>query len=592
MKAEAKSFKFLSLEGKVKIPFFQRSYVWNKDNWEDLLSELLNKTKSHFLGSIILKQLPTPSGDPKQLEVVDGQQRLTTLSILLKALYDTFSQDLKEKIFERDVWPLLFYKKDVFGEDEIKIEHSQVDAKAYQAVIQANTDNNLLIDSNVGNDHKIIECYKYFYDELKNKPVNDREALLSTILNTENKMLVVIDLVEGSDDEQTIFDTLNTAGVRLTTAEIIKNALFQKILKVYGAKESAIELYKNTWEKTFLTDEDTVKYWQTERLTGRLMRDNIEILLHCIAVIKGFYDPDKNTLSDLSKLYKEEIARKNSKDELEAFLEEIIEYAKIYKEKILTFDNSTLLTFDDSIKRLLHILEILQISTFHPFILFVFKKYQNDESRIADILTKLEKFIVRRMMANQTSKNYNKNCKEFIKAFDSSVNKLLEETTNDQISNGLRSISNKNAALLLFWVELNRRNKDGRYDLKELKYTYTLEHIMPQKWEEYWKNVPKKYNADGSEMIEEESKTDRYNKVYWIGNMTLLTSSLNSALRNYVFEKKMNGEGRKKGIKAYADLSITKDDIVIPFEEGDTVWDENKINERTINLENEINQIW
>ena len=56
MKAEAKGFKFLSLEGKVKIPFFQRTYVWDKDNWEDLLSELL-RTKRHFLGSIILSKL-------------------------------------------------------------------------------------------------------------------------------------------------------------------------------------------------------------------------------------------------------------------------------------------------------------------------------------------------------------------------------------------------------------------------------------------------------------------------------------------------------------------------------------------------------
>ena len=115
---------------------------------------------------------------------------------------------------------------------------------------------------------------------------------------------------------------------------------------------------------------------------------------------------------------------------------------------------------------------------------------------------------------------------------------------------------------------------------------------MPQKWEEHWKVIPRKYNADGSEMIDEEAKKDRDSKVYWIGNMTLLTSSLNSALRNYVFEKKMNGEGRKKGIKAYSDLSITKDDIVTPFENGDTVWDENKIIARTANIENEVNQIW
>lgn len=592
MKAEAKGFKFLSLEGKVKIPFFQRSYVWYKDNWEDLLSELSNKT-TNFLGSIILKQLPSSSGESKQLEVVDEQQRLTTLSILLKALYDTFTPELKENC-KGDIWGLLFYKKDFASANyEIKIEHSQVDAEAYQSVMQAGIGDipPLPFESVNENSHKIMQCYQYFLSELQKESELERKGLLNRILNPENKMLVVIDLVEGEDDEQAIFDTLNTAGVRLTTAEIIKNALFQKVIKIFGTKESAIDLYKKTWERTFLADEDTVKYWQTERLTGRLMRDNMEILLHCIAVIKGFYDPDKHTLSDLSKLYKEEIARKNSRNELEAFLNEIIEYADIYKEKILSFDNSTLFSFDDVIKRLFHILEILQISTFHPFILFVFKKHQNDGSRIVNILSVLEKFVVRRMISNQETKSYNKLCKDFINNHNLIEDKL-KETTNDQISNGLRSISNKNAALLLFWVELYRRNKDRKYDLKELKYTYTLEHIMPQKWEEHWKDIPKKYNADGSEMTGEEAKKDRASKVYWIGNMTLLTSSLNPALRNHAFEKKMNGEGQKRGIKAYADLSITKDDIVTSFERGDTIWDEHKIIERTAKIEEEIQEIW
>jgi hypothetical protein len=538
-----------------------------------------------------LKQLLTLSGEPKQLEVVDGQQRLTTLSILLKALYDAFPSKSKENC-KGVVWELLFYRKDFVGANyEIKIEHSQVDANAYQSVIQANIDNNPPLEHVNENSHKILQCYQYFLNELQNKSEDERKTLFNRILDPENKMLVVIDLVEESDDEQAIFDTLNTAGVRLSPAEIIKNALFQKVIKVFGSKESAIDLYKRTWWKTFLANEDTVKYWETERLTGRLMRDNIEILLHCIAIIKGFYDPDKHTLSDLSKLYKEEIARKNSKDELEAFLNEIIEYADIYKEKILTFDNSTLFSFDDAIKRLLYILEVLQISTFHPFILFVFKEYQNDESRIVNMLSILEKFVVRRMISNQETKSYNKLCKDFITNPHLIVNKL-RETTDDQISNGLRSISNKNAALLLFWEELNRRNKDRRYDIKELKYNYSLEHIMPQKWAEHWKDIPKKYNANGSEMTDEEAKQDRYNKVYWIGNMTLLTSSLNSTLRNYIFEKKMNGEGRKKGIKAYADLSITKDDIVTPFGNGDTVWDEDKIIERTAKIEKEISQIW
>jgi len=94
MEAREKELKFLATEGKVIIPFFQRTYVWKKENWENLLEGLFSKPYGHFLGSIILKQIPVSSGQPKKLEVVDGQQRLTTLSILIKVLYDLFSPEL------------------------------------------------------------------------------------------------------------------------------------------------------------------------------------------------------------------------------------------------------------------------------------------------------------------------------------------------------------------------------------------------------------------------------------------------------------------------------------------------------------------
>ncbi|MCS7232207.1 MAG: DUF262 domain-containing protein [Elusimicrobiota bacterium] len=111
MKAQEKSFKFLSMEGKVKIPFFQRTYVWTEENWEELLNELLNEFReTNFLGAIILKQIPTASGEPKQLEVIDGQQRLTTLSILLKALFDTLPDENK-RYCEGEVMAILKYKK-------------------------------------------------------------------------------------------------------------------------------------------------------------------------------------------------------------------------------------------------------------------------------------------------------------------------------------------------------------------------------------------------------------------------------------------------------------------------------------------------
>ena len=97
MKAESKSFSFLNEIQTFEIPFFQRAYVWKKDNWEELLDDLKQVNRRHFLGSIILKKINDSSvfGATTRVSVIDGQQRLTTLSILLKAIYDTFSDEIK-----------------------------------------------------------------------------------------------------------------------------------------------------------------------------------------------------------------------------------------------------------------------------------------------------------------------------------------------------------------------------------------------------------------------------------------------------------------------------------------------------------------
>ena len=90
------SLTFLGNEGLVRIPFFQRGYVWNIENWEDILIDLLDIEKGHFLGSLILKQLEKQTGKPKEVLVIDGQQRLTTLSVLLRALYNSFAEETRK----------------------------------------------------------------------------------------------------------------------------------------------------------------------------------------------------------------------------------------------------------------------------------------------------------------------------------------------------------------------------------------------------------------------------------------------------------------------------------------------------------------
>ncbi|WP_435356597.1 DUF262 domain-containing protein [Emticicia sp. SJ17W-69] len=596
MKAEAMSLTFLGNEGLVRIPFFQRGYVWNIENWEDIISDLLDFKKSHFLGSLILKQLEKQTGKPKEVLVIDGQQRLTTLSILLRALYNSFDEETQNNC-DSSIRNYLFFKKNQTDKNFfVKIEHSKIDKKYYQKVINneiPQDEYDAIVVENpatktTSKSNKVLQCFKYFSDKLKETSVENRLELFNRLLDQENKILVVIDLSE-KEDEQAIFDTINSAGVRLSSADIIKNALFQKALDLFDSIEEVEALYKDHWENVFLMDEDAINFWDTPRATGRLMRDNIEILLHSISVIKGFFDPDKHTLSDLSSLYKSFIL-KISKVDLEAFIEEISKYAKLFREKILVFNSSSLFSYQDS-SRLFHILSVCEISTFHPYILSLFYKYDKNESKLNEELHKIESLIIRRMITKSETKSYNKMCKEFIKD-NSNIDIKISEHTKDEILNGLSSISNKNATLLLFWVELYRRANDSKQSVKELKYNYSLEHIMPQKWEEYWGDVDILDSNSNIIMDKEAAKRERYSKIYSIGNLTLLNSSLNTSLRNYEFSRKIEGEGRKRGIRHYADLGITRFDILDNYDNGDKVWNEQKINQRTTNLANDILAMW
>lgn len=597
MKAEAMSLTFLGNEGLVRIPFFQRGYVWNIENWDDILTDLLDFNKSHFLGSLILKQLEKQTGKPKEVLVIDGQQRLTTLSVLLRALYNSFDEDT-QKNCDSSIKNYLFFKKNQTDKDFfVKIEHSKIDKKYFQKVIKnevTQDEYDAIIVENpatktTSKSNKVLQCLKYFTEKLNTIDVSKRLDLFNRLLDQENKILVIIDLSE-KEDEQAIFDTINSAGVRLSSADIIKNALFQKALDLFDSVEDVETLYKDNWENVFSLDEDAINFWDTPRATGRLMRDNIEILLHSISVIKGFFDPDKHTLSDLSNLYKAYILKINKTD-LEAFIKEISKYAKLFREKILVFNGSTLFSHQDNYSRLFHILSVCEISTFHPYILSLFYKYDNNETKLCEELKKIEQLVIRRMITKSETKSYNKMCKEFIKV-NSTVDVKILEQSNNEVLNGLSSISNKNATLLLFWVELYRRAKDSKQSVKELKYNYSLEHVMPQKWEEYWSKVDIMDNTSNIIADKELAKRERYSKIYSIGNMTLLNSSLNTSLRNYEFSRKIEGEGRKRGIRHYADLGITRFDILDVYDSGDKIWNEKKISDRTTNLANDILTIW
>ena len=109
----------------------------------------------------------------------------------------------------------------------------------------------------------------------------ERINLWDNLFDKNNKILVVIDL-DDNDQEQKIFDTINSSGVRLTSTDIIKNALYQKLIELTKDSDKIAEYYKRTWAETFEKDDSVVAYWNKEKSMGRLWRQNSELLLQTV----------------------------------------------------------------------------------------------------------------------------------------------------------------------------------------------------------------------------------------------------------------------------------------------------------------------
>lgn len=641
MQAEQSNFTFLStITDFYEIPFFQRGYVWEESNWEDLFNDLLDENSNHFLGSVIIRDTKKSGAGLCNYSIIDGQQRLTTISILIRVCYDTYFR-YKSNITEGDknlynsqMGNMIYHwAENEQGQSVLKpvIQHSMVDAPHFERVIlngltkdemdKITLDSEMVKEKNQkkaekSKDSNILKCYKYFYNKVNGNLVLC-DSLRKLLCGKTYNMIVKIDLSE-EENEQAIFDTINTAGVRLSCADTIKNSIFQKAMENApneDAKKYIISFYKKSWESTFASTDEDIAYWNTEIQVGRYKRNNIEILFQSIALILGIYDPEKEPLYKIPICYKDYLtkivkdAKDNKKspvDNVLAFVTEVIEYADIYKNCFVIPTDKSTYTYENGVERLFNILSSRGITALHPYVLKLFKDAKvkdpddvNDE--LSEQLHKVETYIVRSIVCGESTKNLNKECPILIRGESTLDDYIKEKNLSDErFAHGIRRITENNVGkMLLFWIELYKQEKDKKADKKALFYsTYTLEHIMPQTWEEYWnmKSVPIIDIATGEVVEDEEVATlIRDESVYELGNMALLSGSLNSAISNYEFARKINGDpkGRmkkKEGIRSYAALSTTSEIVAIYDEKKK--WDETDIRTRTDKFAKVILEIW
>jgi uncharacterized protein with ParB-like and HNH nuclease domain len=551
----------------LEIPFFQRAYVWGETQWERLLEdvETVSRTRTpYFMGSVILKQQLTGTssnvGDVRT--VIDGQQRLTTLSILLKVLC------LKNGNLRK------FDKRFRLDDDRTVLQHNHNDIEAYNAIME------LEGVQPIDRKDNISRAYQYYLVNLDPSKV-DFDTVSHAIL------FVGIDLA-AEEDEQQIFDTINSLGVRLTTAELLKNYFFGR---------NDIAEYNKYWLNVFEKDDETKEYWDMEITTGRMKRTFIDLFFFSFLQIKmqdsslDVKADDKLSFSRVEKLfdsYKRFIKDYYINDK-RSILEEIREYAAVFRKAINVEIIDDELPAAAGIERLNAIIFALDTTTLISYVLFIERNVQDLSAR-NDLYGYLESYLMRRLVTRETTKNYNQlfsdrlilnrvlTKQDFISYLGGQDDRINRMPTDDDVKTAFNEtlLTNKYATGVLYLIESKIRDR-RRHSTQLLGISkYSLEHMMPKKWRNHWAFSGDKAAADF-----------RDRKLLTLGNLTIITQALNASIRDSDWATKKSGRGDKGGLKKYAEGIET----ISAYLAAD-VWDESVILDRASYLSSKALEAW
>ncbi|HNY62750.1 MAG TPA: DUF262 domain-containing HNH endonuclease family protein [Bacteroidales bacterium] len=556
----------------LEIPFFQRAYVWDIEQWQRFLEDMRmvsSTQKPYFLGSIILKQQETASNKDSILTVIDGQQRLTTLNIFMKVLCLKNSSD-------NDFTETFKKQRD----KSIILLHNHNNQDSFNKVVNLET---LQVFTNISENDNILNAYNFFNENITEE---DLIGSLDFFNILDNILFVGIDL-GYEEDEQQIFDTINSLGVRLTTAELLKNYFF---------KRDEIEYYEKYWKEIFEKDDETKIYWDKEVTTGRLKRTFIDLYFYSYLQIK-IQDPelkvkndDKIEFSKVENLF--ESYKRFIKDyqlDKGAILNEIREYAILFKDNFDYDIVNNELTDESGIERINAITFGLDTSTLIPYTLYILKNV-DDINKRNELFAFIESYIMRRMVVKASTKNYNQlftdrlisnkilSKEMFIQFLEKRSDQVNYLPNDKELKKGFENsvLINKQSAGIIYFIESKIRNREKQATQLLGLNKYSLEHLMPKKWENKWRSVSDK-----------DAKDYRNFKIKTLGNLAIITQSLNASIRDANWPTKKRGSGNKGGLTHYSGgIETLAPYLQLPE------WDESEIEKRAEFLFKKAKDIW
>jgi hypothetical protein len=528
----------LNAPGRLLIPVYQRPYVWTREaQWEPLWNDIVwlldgfleGKSRRHFLGAIVLQQLPHLPGELPRREVIDGQQRMTTLQILLAACAASAGEMGATGV--REILGGLVRNSEHLakGDDVYKLWPTENDRWAFKLVMAPDGPPS---DAEDDPSNNIQEAFAFFSDAAKEFAIGDGidppaivsrfEALRSVLM--QQLHVVSINLHEG-DDAQVIFETLNARGTPLLEMDNVKNALFHRAGQ-QGADVQALN--DDVWQAQL-----GEVYWREEVRQGRLVRPRAELFLnHWLTMTSK----DTVAATKLFQTFRTRVLDEPPGDDAERLTRELCNDAGVMR----SFDS---LDPRSVAGRYFRALEGADTTTVLPLTLLLFRRDDLEPARRDRALVALESYIVRRMLMGLTTKAYNRLFVDMLPlvadkpqiADDVLLEALAASTApsaiwpdDEQLTAYLLGhplygyIARGRIEYVLWELELALRDTSKTEDIVSKPRKLSIEHVLPQGWEKTWPLT------DATEIAVEQ----RAAHVNVLGNLTLVTGELNSSLSN------------------------------------------------------------
>jgi len=533
----------------LEIPLYQRRYIWELESqWKPLwtdLERLANNglkrpgdhQKPHFLGSVVIQQRSNEPGTVQRRTVIDGQQRLTTLQLLLDATHAVFmelGQTEEADQLQNTILNKITKSRPAF--ERFKVWPLNIDQSAFEEVMGAEPP---FIHKKLKHaDSRFVRAHEFFTERVREfvtaGPESEREAraVALRIALRDSLKLVVISL-DQSEDPQEIFETLNARGVRLTSADLIKNFIFQKLLT---EGENDTEAYKKYWT-IFETP-----FWEKLISKGRYVEPRLAIFLGQFLVSRVAEEIKVDRVFDTFKTYVNNLPGLTTLQLLGQIHALAVEYERIVTAASKAEGPLT------AVERFVYRAQEMDTETVKPLLLHLIDPalpaLPNEE--IEGALLAIESWLVRRAAVRATGKAYNKLFPQLIgdlikgARVDASryVRSFLREQTADSlywpddstVKNSLASLglyrllTRSRLRMILEGLEDELRNPAAE-SVSTPQQTcergrLQVEHVMPRSWTANWP------------LREGESRESRQDRINRIGNLTLLTPTKNAAVSN------------------------------------------------------------